>query len=266
MDFIVDALRQASPGVTTATIKDASAAGCTFTGSAIQFTDSETGPDQLTVVYASGGAVSTTQSAFTSSSSSISIPSVHVGDYAIGDYVLVSNETDGTLARVTQVNASSLDINVACSTAFPTGGYPAGSMLIRAQRAKFTVEMLDGYPTLMMYPNGATVPEPVAEGVEDLQIAIGADVDGNGALSTPVLNSTTDEWFGNAPSETLPSTAPIRAVQIVIVARDTNPLRGTPSFYQPGDALNHPGSTTADNFRRRVLSSIVEIRNLSGSP
>ena len=51
LDFIADAIRQASPGASSATITDAN--DCTFTGGAISFVDSTTGPDQLTVVYAS---------------------------------------------------------------------------------------------------------------------------------------------------------------------------------------------------------------------
>jgi prepilin-type N-terminal cleavage/methylation domain-containing protein len=263
MDFIVDALRQASPGVTTATIKDAS--DCGFAGNAIQVVDSTSGPDELIVVYASGGVVSTTHSAFNTGSGTIAIPAEHVGQFAIGDYVLVTAGDDGTLARVTAVGTASLDVANTCNTAFPSGGYAAGSMLIRAQRARFTVEPLDGIPTLMMYPNGATSPEPVAEGVEDLQVAIGVDTNSDSAITDGGIGSTTDEWIGNAVGDTMP-TGSIRAVQVVLVARDTAPLTGAASFYPPADALNHSGATTPDNFRRRVLSSKVEIRNLSGSP
>jgi len=263
LDFIVDALRQASPGVTSATIKDAN--DCSFTGKAVQFVDHDDAPDELVVVYASGGIVSTTHTAFTSSSASIAIPSAHVDDFSIGDYVLVTNADEGTLVRVTGVGTASLDVAVSCTTAFPTGGYPAGSMLIRAQRARFTVELLDGIPTLMLYANGATANEPVAEGVEDLQVAIGVDADDDGAITDGGLGSTSDEWIGNAPLDTMP-TGNIRAVQVVVVARDTKPLTGTAAFYEPADALNHSGSTNLDNYRRRMLRSIVEIRNLSGSP
>src|SRR5689334_20616393 len=124
LDFVVDAIRQASPGVTSATIKDAN--DCTFTGSAIQFVDRDNAPDDLVVVYGSGGVVSTTHSAFTSTSTSIAIPSAHASQFTIGDYVLVSNASEGTLVKVTAVNAASLSVAVTCTTAFPTGGYAAG--------------------------------------------------------------------------------------------------------------------------------------------
>jgi prepilin-type N-terminal cleavage/methylation domain-containing protein len=263
LDFVVDALRQASPGVSSGTIKDAN--DCSFSGGAIQFVDRDTDPDDLIVVYGSGGVVSTTHSAFTSTSATIAIPSAHVGQFAIGDYVLVSNTSEGTLVRVTGVGAASLSVNVTCTTAFPVGGYPAGSLLVRAQRAKFTIETLDGIPTLTIHANGATAGEPVAEGVEDLQVAIGIDANNDDTLTDGGLGSTTDEWTGNASGDVLPAGA-IRAVQVALVARDTKELSGVASFYEPADALNHSGSTTADHYRRRMLSSTVEIRNLSGSP
>jgi prepilin-type N-terminal cleavage/methylation domain-containing protein len=268
LDFIVDALRQASPGVTTGTITDGQ--DCSFTAGAISFVDNTTAPDELTIVYASGGVVSTTHSVVDGSSTSITIPTEHVAQFAVGDYVLVTDGAQGTLVAVTSVGTDALGIAPTCTTAFPGAGYPAGSMLIRAQRARFVIEDLDGIPTLKLYANGATSDaEPVAEGVEDLQVALGVDADGDGAVTGDILaygtGTTSDEWIGNASGDVLPAGA-IRAVHVVLVSRDTSPLRGTASFYEPADALNHTGSTTADNFRRRMLNSTVEIRNLTGSP
>lgn len=270
LDFIVDALRQASPGVTTGTITDGQ--DCTFTAGAISFVDHTDQPDELTIVYASGGVVSTTHSVVDGSSTSITIPAEHVDQFAPLDYVLVSDGAQGTLVKITGVGTDTLEIAPTCAGAFPSGGYPAGSMLIRAQRARFVIEDLDGIPTLKLYANGATSPsdaEPVAEGIEDLQVAVGVDADGDGAITGDILTygtgTTSDEWTGNASGDVLPAGA-IRAVHVVLVSRDTSPLRGTASFYQPAEALNHPGSTTPDNFRRRMLNSTVEIRNLTGSP
>lgn len=264
LDFIADALRQASPGVTSGIIKDAN--DCSFGGSALSFVDNTDEADELTVVYASGGVVSTTHSALTSSSNAITLPAGHTAQFAVDDYVLVTNQSDGTLVKVAGISGNDLQINVTCPGAFPTGGFSAGSILVRAQRARFTIGDIDGIPSLLMYANGATSAEPVAEGVEDLQVALGIDANGDGVLTgTPDPAATGDEWVGDDAGDTLTAGA-IRAAHIVIVARDTKQLTGTPSFYEPGDALNHPGSTDPDNYRRRVLSSTVEIRNLLGSP
>jgi prepilin-type N-terminal cleavage/methylation domain-containing protein len=263
LDFVVDAVRQASPGVSSGVIKDAN--DCTFSGSAISMVDSSSGPDELTVVYASGGVVSTTHSAFLPTSTSIAVPAAQINEFSINDYVLVTDTTQGTLVKVTAVNAASLDVAVTCATAFPAGGYPMGSILVRAQRARFTIGAVDGVPTLMMYANGSATAEPVAEGVEDFQVALGVDADANGTILDGGLGSTTDEWIGNGAPDVLPA-GKIRAVQIAMVSRDAAPLTGAASFYPPASALNHDGNGSADNYRRRMLNTIVEIRNLTGSP
>lgn len=266
LDFVVDAVRQASPGVSTATIKDAN--DCTFAGSAISAIDNDDDPDELTVVYAAGGVVSTTHSAFTSASTSIAVPASQLDQFAIGDYVLVTDTNEGTLVRVTGFGTAALNISVTCATAFPAGGYPAGSILVRAQRARFAIDKTsyDGVPTLVVYPNGSATAEPVAEGVEDFQVSLGIDADDNDMIDgDPNSHDTSDEWIGNGSPDLLVAGS-IRAVQIAIVSRDASPLTGAASFYPPAMTLNHPGSTTADNYRRRMLSTIVEIRNLTGSP
>lgn len=269
LDFIVDAIRQASPGVATGIISDASDPTCSFAGSAVSMVDRTDGPDELTIVYASGGVVSTTHSALTSSSTSIALPAGHSAQFAAGDYVLVTNQTEGTLVKVTGISGDQLDVSIDCPSALPAAGYPAGSILVRAQRARFTVGTVDelGIPSLLVYPNGSPDAEPVAEGVEDLQVALGVDVNGDGVLEGRAtdIHNTTDEWFGNAAGEIVPA-GPVRAVHVAIVARDTKPVAGPPTFYPPALVLNRPGSTMPDNYRRRLLGSTVEIRNLSGSP
>ena len=59
MDFIIDSLRQASPGVDSGKITD----GASCTTSAMSVTNSSAGPDQLDVIYAAGAVVTYTQPA-----------------------------------------------------------------------------------------------------------------------------------------------------------------------------------------------------------
>ena len=69
LDFIADVLRQASPGAPTGNIQDA--ALCTTTGAVSVLnnqsslnTPTVTGWDELDVIYASGGVVTSTRSAY----------------------------------------------------------------------------------------------------------------------------------------------------------------------------------------------------------
>ena len=267
LDFLIDAVRGASPGAPTGIIGDGD--GCT-TQNAIVITDSTSAPDELDVVYASGGIVTNTYSDFSKASTSITIPQPALANFAVGDTVLVTDTAQGTFVKVDAVTTTDLTVSpsstCAVANVWPAGGtYPKGALLIRAQHAHFTIAPLDGIPTLWMDPDGggADPAEPVAEGVEDMQVAIGMDTDSDGALTDD--GTTADEWTGNASGDALPGTGSIRAVKLILVAQDTRPLTGPASFTRPA-ALNHAAAGSPDNYRRRVLFSTVEIRNLTGSP
>jgi prepilin-type N-terminal cleavage/methylation domain-containing protein len=266
MDFLVDAVRGASPGVPNGIIVDASTCrGPASLGSvagtgAIFFVDNTDAPDELEIVYASGGVVSTTHSPFESDSTFIKIPEAHVDYFGAGDYVVVATGTKGILVKVTgPASGTSLPIeppNAGCANTFDTT-YPAGSVLVRAMRAHFTVapDPETGVPTLWMDPDGpegVDPAEPLAEGIEDMQIAVGLQTAGAGI-----------EWIGTTAGYTVPPGS-VRAIRIALVGRDPRPLLGSAVSARP-PSLNRPAGA-ADNFRRRVLTSVVEIRNLTGSP
>jgi prepilin-type N-terminal cleavage/methylation domain-containing protein len=264
MDFIVDVLRQSSPGVATGVIADAD----TCATGAISVTDSSTGPDVLDVVYAAGGTVTTAHntSTITNSTTLIPIPAVHLTEYAAGDYVLITDSDKGTLVKLTGTTGGLQMASSSCATNAYGAGYASRALILRAQRARFTIADLDGIPTLWMDPDGAlgaAEPEPVAEGVEDMQIALGVDTNDDKNI-TESADGTNDEWYGNSATDT-PLVGKTRAVRVVLVARDTSELQGPASFYKYA-ALNHSVSAAADKYRRRVLTSTVEIRNLLGSP
>ena len=148
----------------------------------------------------------------------------------------------------------------------PPGGYAAGAIVIRAQHATFTIDSIDGIPTLMMDPDagGPEAPQPLAEGVEDMQIALGIDTDANGIVNETV-NGIGDEWQGNSASDG-PLSGPLRAVRVSLVSRTTSGLVGNLNPYNRPAVEDHAASATFDQYRRRVLQSTVEIRNMAQSP
>jgi prepilin-type N-terminal cleavage/methylation domain-containing protein len=279
LDFIVDAIRQVSPGVPTI-VGNANLPSlrnsfppCPGVG-AVSFVDNTNAPDELEIVYASGGIVTTAHSAVSATSNTVLVPSAHVDQFAAGDFLVISDGVYGTLLKVTGVTGNTLQIAADSSCADPAQGfpvtYPIGSLIVRAQRARFTVERFDGDPnqpwTLYMDPDGAgpLAKEPIAEGVEDMQIAIGVDTDNDNFISEVGQVAGDDEWIGNVAGEVLPL-GTIRAVRIALVAYDTKDITGQASFYRPS-ALNRPGTETPEKRRRRVLMSTVDIRNLSELP
>jgi hypothetical protein len=135
---------------------------------------------------------------------------------------------------------------------------------------RFWVGQIDGNPTLMMDPDGndATVDwEPLAEGVEDLQLVKGVDTgtDGLGAENAAVANG--DEWRFNNAGDTDTLAGTLRAIRITMIARTTSGLVGNlMSFNRPAAEDHAAAPVNSDNYRRRILRTLVEVRNMSVSP
>jgi hypothetical protein len=259
---LADALRQVSPGVASGTIQDAG----TCTTGALAVTNSSTGADQLDAIFGSGGVVTSTSAIYTAGTTSLRV--VDASQLAAGDSIVISNATQGHLVKITAVNGTTLTLASQCgSINLPSGGYAAGSLVIRAQHATFSIGTVNAVPTMMMDPDagGSAASEPFAEGIEDLQIALGVDVNGDGVISEVGSSADDDEWQGNVSGDTALS-GPIRAVRVTIVSRATQALAGNVASFNVPAIEDRPAGNTFDKYRRRVLRSVVETRNLSGSP
>lgn len=276
LEFVADAIRGASPAVPTGDITDL---GSCAVG-AFEVIPGSNAPDELVVVYPSGSVVTSLRDTYPASAVTV----VDGSQLAVGDTILITNTTKGHLVRITAVAGNVLTLataNGGCTASIPAGGYGPGSLVLRVARVRFFIEAdwsSEGLniPHLMMDPtpddgNKANA-EPLAEGIEDLQVALGIDenVDGYVAESpstTPAAND--DEWLYNATgSETLPPVPTIpntklRAVRIWMVARATKGIAGT-TYRRPAIANRTQGPI--DTYRRRTLTSTVEVRNLGGSP
>jgi len=105
--------------------------------------------------------------------------------------------------------------------------------------------------------------EPLAEGIEDLQVAVGVDTNNDGVISED--GTTADEWMYNASGDAALS-GTVHAVRITLIARSVQQDIGAVSAYKRPAAEDHAAASTNDKYRRRVLRSMVELRNIKGSP
>ena len=286
IDFLTNALHNASPGVPTFTnLGSLDASTCPVGAIAIesnQVTPLANTSDKLTVTFASGGVVTTSSTTWNGGNGS-TMDVVDATQIASGDYVVVTNFDVGHFVRVsasTGTKPGTLTFSQSCTTpnpAIPTGGYVAGATVIRAMRARFSISVLPSDDVIGVVPvlnmdsdaEGTLKPdEPIAEGIEDLQVVYAADnLTADGVISPESTTGGADEWYGNVVGEAVPLPLPnaTRAVRVTIVARTTRQFSGVNAFVLK--ALEDRAANSAtDNFRRRILSTTVEIRNLSGSP
>jgi prepilin-type N-terminal cleavage/methylation domain-containing protein len=273
LEILADALRNAVPGVPDGAVEDGVGCGGQI---GVQVTNSTTDPDELLMVYASGGVVTSTRETFTHTSTTIKL--TDATGLADGDYIVVTEPTsvEPVKAVIVQIatitpNGSYYDAtliapNVTCP-AIATFTFSPLALVVRAKIARFYIEdsaATGNVPTLMMDPDaeGPEDPEPVAEGIEDMQIAVGVDADVDGEVFED--DSTTDEWHYNVAGDLAPGT-PTRAFRVTLVAIALRDQSNVNSYIRP-EVEDRAGASAADPFRRRVLSTTVEMRNIAGSP
>lgn len=286
IDYMTNALHNASTGVPTFDqLINLDVAACTV--GAVQLVTNVANPspllntsDKLTVTFASGAVITTTTAAYAATTTPLAV--LDSTQIAANDYVIVTNFDRGHFVRVTASSNSKPGTitlaSPACLTPnLPTGDYIAGATVIRAMRATFAIgvvpstDAIGSVPVLTMDADGEgtlLTPEPIAEGIEDLQVVYGADnVTVDGVLGTESATAGADEWYGNVVGETVPTPLPnsARAIRITIVARTVRQFTGVNTFKLQA-VEDRIANTATDNFRRRLLSTTVEIRNLQGSP
>jgi len=204
--------------------------------------------------------------------SSTSVTLVDASDLADNDLMIL---TDFTKGHVVRVNGAPVDngngtwtVNIDPITcAGMTFHYDRGALVLRAKVAHFFVQSVSGVPTMMEDDDsdGPDAAEPLAEGVEDFQAAVGVDANGDGTITD--ASSTTDEWYGNKSGDTAPpviTTKPCTAIRLTVVAR-TEKADTAEQWSARPTVENHTGGTL-DGYRRREASTVVVIRNLWTAP
>jgi hypothetical protein len=235
-------------------------------------------PDSLDLIYASGGVLTYLSAAWDGSSTTLNVSDT--SKLSAGDYVMVSDYTQGVVAKIqTVVSTTQLTLATKCSS-LTAVAYAKGALVVRAQHATFSIDKTtytDSYgaiPTLVMDPDGPTAgaggtltPEPLAEYIEDMQIAVGVELNGTAGLQEVGTAANDDDWVYNKSGDnTVLTTYTPRAIRITLVAR-TPALFGNQTsaqlFQLP--AVEDRAVGSYDSYRRRVLTTTIELRNTSGS-
>lgn len=279
MQVLVDAVRNSSPGVPNAQIVDLIGCELATAWKGIRVDNDSDGPDAIDLVYSKGGLITTLRVAFTDTSNVMVVENAE--QFRPGDQILVTDFVTGHLMTIQSINQAGPDWNLTLLNGAPQAMCPAPpaaftyfprATVLRVQKARFFVSATA--PVLMMDPDGTPGPLPlpeeaVAEGVEDLQIAIGVDLDGNGGIGVEGgAAGNDDEWVYNHPDDSDPppiDTLPYRAIRLTVIARTADDTSNVATSLRPA-AEDRAAATTPDVSRRRTLSTIVELRNLEGSP
>jgi prepilin-type N-terminal cleavage/methylation domain-containing protein len=269
---LTDAVRNSSPGVPSGPIVDL--VSCETNPHGIRVENASDGPDSIGIIYATGRAVTSLRGELNQASTEILVEDTQ--RLHVGDHVLVTDFEKGHVFKVQTVTPPGIDgvlgLTAAPQTLCPSNppaafSYRERSTVVRVQSARFAINATFDIPFLQLDRDGAESDreEAVAEGIEDLQIAIGVDRNGNGRIDDDAAAAgDDDDWVFNHPDDTLPA-LPYRAIRLTVIARSIDDTTTKPTSQRPG-AEDREGAATRDVFRRRVLSTTVELRNLEGSP
>jgi type II secretory pathway pseudopilin PulG len=176
--------------------------------------------------------------------------------FPVGGLVVLNNGTSADMYQVTASDNNSVtfgtNIYNAAANHLASNVYEAGSKVSFARFVHYFLDTTNAsHPTLMVLRLPGTVPQPVADDIEDLQFSYGLGATADNAL---VSGSPVD-----SPSDAqLPL---FRRINLSIVARSGIKEKGWQG--QRPNIGNRTGTAPTDTYRRRVLQNLaVEIRNV----
>jgi len=231
--------------------------------------DNTTGPDQIYILYLfdmDGNQPSTTDGAtgVPADAGSITVGST-AGFLPTGqELVLV---TDGITADLYETTAAAgTTLTFGGAYAYNSGhatSYPAGSTPATVAKARFVRYYIDN-GTLMVDRMGGAAPQPLADGIEDMQIQYIMDTDaipdgiaetgipGTAAVDDPTTGVSSVTGLALNPSQ-------VRQVRLLFIARTLLPEAGWAET-RPGLG-NRAAGTTPDGYRRRIYDIVIDLRN-----
>jgi type IV pilus assembly protein PilW len=216
--------------------------------------DNTTGPDQIYVLYLydmDANQPPAVNTVAMPSAGPVTVDNAAGFLAAGGELVLVTDRVSADLYQTTSATATVLNFGGDYAGAWHTKIYGTNSQVAKARFVRYFIDSTTdpAHPRLMVDRNITTQsPQPVADDIEDLQLAYGLDADGD--ISTPLT------WISSPAGA---QWAQIRQIRLMIMARSPRPDR---NWTETRPALgNHPGGATTDGYRRRIIDVVIDVRN-----
>ena len=221
--------------------------------------DDPDNPDCLDILYADAGVTTNLRADMPPQSAIFGVDSTD--GFAINDLIIITDGTNGTLLRITQVLTGSIKLQHNPSAVinppgghntFPTpDGYGPGSKIYKLRYLSYDIDNTDpNHPTMRVDfdgPFGGGGYQPLADNVEDLQAAFIFEDGGEADTYDDTDGDDTNDYDD------------IRSVRITILARTDRTDSG---FSGQRPAIEDHAAGNPDNYRRRLLTSVIKIRNL----
>jgi prepilin-type N-terminal cleavage/methylation domain-containing protein len=284
LEFMTRDIIMASSGASSGNIVDGASGVAVL---AVNVIDSTSGPDTLDLVLADPTAMANVTVGVTTGATTISTniptaPAPPTFTFKANDRIMISDLATATLTNIVSATQAApngtLTLPALAHLANGIASYPPGSYVFRAKQVRYSVDSttlaasgvnaaLNTIPLLMYDPDGATGPQaaqPLAEGVEDFQVALGFDNNGDGLITENGLAANDDEWVFNVAGEAMPATlANLRAVRVSLVVRTTSAALDSGAHGQRPRAEDHAAAAAPDQFPRRVIRSEIAVRNFN---
>lgn len=266
LDIMSAGVRSASPGLVKGLIFDTCQGVEVAT---IDVINSTTASDQLRVIHAVGGALATTTQAHNVVSDTLDVVdnSTFEKDIFVPAIIVDPILGKGHLleVRAPSGSATTMETRLGCPAgAAGAEDFPAGSLIVRAVQMHYRVDP----PYLMVDPDGPgpQVEIVMADGIEDLQIAVAVEDNVNLSSITDVgLAADDDEWHYNVDLDAAAPTVDVggwSALRISVVgfAPFEQKSSGAPNV-RP--ATEDRAAGASDFTRRRTYTTTVGLRNFS---
>jgi len=216
------------------------------------------GTDAIILRSAFGGGASVTKQPGNSSADlKITTPN----DLAINDIVMVTNCKAASVFQVTNMNVNGTGQNVVHNTGIGSPGNStkdlvenystSGGEIIKMQSKSYFIRMgASGRPALWQFDNykaaGGDNPAEITEGVENMQIQYGIDVDSNGIVESYTTADLVANWS---------QVAAVR-ISLLVTGNDDNVATSKQKYTYNGVLVEAP-----DRRLRQVFTTTISVRN-----